>query len=152
MKKIMCSVLVMLCGLCLWHPCATAITYITTSGVTVEDDKAKYFSAYTTTGTSFIYNDAGGTAATAGWVPVRSATKRMIQYTIDNITGTATLTIEGTIIDSDTRTNIVGDITATTTKTGVIWIDEPWDQIRCGVKVTGGGSARVTVWGKFPGI
>ncbi len=145
-------VLVLLSVAGIWSPCAMAITYVTAGGVTVEDSKAKFYTLYTTTSTSYVYNDAGGTSATAGWVPVRSASKRMIQYTMDNISGTATLTIEGSIIDDDSRANIVGDIATTTTRSGVIWIDEPWDQVRCGIKVTAGGSVRLTLWGKFPGM
>lgn len=130
---------------------ANVHAYTNNGGVTIDNNKAKIFTNYVLTSTEYVYNEAGGTSSASGWVPVRAAKQKTIQYNITDVVGTVTLYIVGTIIDSANTFEIYApDIgTATSDKITVL---EDTDEIRVGAKVTSGGSANVTVWGKFPGI
>ena len=114
---------------------------------------AAFFTAYALSSTSYVYNGAGGQTATAGRIPIGSASSeagsRLITYNIVNPTGTVTLAIFG-----KNEAGLEFLITAPTfaaADSGVIKITEPVSMIRIGLKISA-GSATVTVAGKFIGM
>ena len=128
-----------------------AAPFVNDGGITIDGNKAKYFTGYTVTSNAYVYNEAAGTSSTAGWVAVRAVKEPVLQYKIEDVTGTLTVRIEGTIIGAST----VGEIytlTIGTATDGFIPIGEGVDEIRNGIKVTPGGSGKVTLWGKFTGL
>lgn len=127
------------------------------NGITVEPNigqviagNAYFFTAYALSSTSLVYNNAGGTDANAGWVPVQGSTARTIQYNIVSPTGTVTLSISGKVGTGTLETNIVV-ITSASATTGFINVDENVDEMRIGLKISG-GAATVSVTGTFKGM
>lgn len=126
------------------------------NGITVEpgnesvmSGNAYFFSAYALSSTSYVYNGAGGQAASDGWIPVSGATSRTIQYNIVSPTGTVTLTIFGKI---GTGTEIaILSIPSAVAVAGTINITENVDQIRIGAKISA-GAATITATGSFKGM
>lgn len=128
-----------------------AASYVNDGGITIDGVKAKYFTDYDLTSTEFVYNEAGGTSSTSGWVAVRAAKTRTINYFIEDVTGTTTISFEGTIMGTGKSTKIIDDLEVGTTTSGFIPVTEDLDEIRIGGKVETGG-AKITIWGKYPGI
>ena len=146
-KNLLLALIISLCITSVLH----AAPFVNDGGITIEGNKAKYFTGYTVTSTDYVYNEAGGTSTTDGWVAIRAVKEPLIQYEIEDVTGTVTVRIEGTIIGTSTVGEIYTFTTGTSTD-GFIPIGEGVDEIRNGIKVTPGGSGKVTLWGKFTGL
>lgn len=131
---------------------ANVHAYTNDGGITIDTNKAKFYTDYTLTSTDYIYNESGGTGTTAGWVSIRSAKTRTIQYILTDVVGITTLYFEGTLIGQTSPSEIYTVVKGTATS-GFIPIAEDVDEVRVGAKVDApGSSAKIKIWGKFPGI
>jgi len=113
----------------------------------------EFFSAYNPTSASYIYDEAGGQAATSGQFFVEKYDEKIIQIAIPTLGSTSIdVRIEGRV--KDAGSGRWGEVwtknyAAATTIDELVVIPELLEYIRVGVKVNTNGTDSITILGSF---
>ena len=112
--------------------------------------KGLFFNAYNVVSTAaYVFDSAGGTAATVGWVPCSGMTNKNILFYLPTLGSTTVhLLIQGRIAGIISQI-YQKDYAAVTTYGEEIPITGEYDEIRVGLKVTTNGTDSVSVAYQF---